>query len=67
MNARGERTLTDTPCRGICTTTNLGDDVCRGCGRTAEEVLKWNTFTDQQKIAINARLRANAANNLTKR
>jgi predicted Fe-S protein YdhL (DUF1289 family) len=56
MNVSGERDLTDSPCIGICSTTNVGDDVCRGCGRTAEEVIHWNQLTDLEKIAINKRL-----------
>lgn len=56
MKANGERNEWDTPCRGICSTTNVGDDVCKGCGRTAEEVIQWNTFSRERKIAINRRL-----------
>lgn len=56
MKVNGERDITDSPCVGICSTTNVGDDVCIGCGRTAMEVIEWNTYTDQQKIAINERL-----------
>ena len=56
MKVSGERDLTDSPCIGICSTTNVGDDVCRGCGRTAMEVIEWNSYTDQKKIEINERL-----------
>jgi predicted Fe-S protein YdhL (DUF1289 family) len=56
MKISGERDQTDSPCVGICSTTNLGDDVCLGCGRTAVEVIEWNTLTDEQRIAINKRL-----------
>lgn len=44
----------DSPCVAICTT--LYDDVCRGCGRTADEVAQWVTFTDEQKQAVWERL-----------
>ncbi len=44
------------PCIGQCSTT-LGDDVCNGCGRTFFEVCNWNRFTNEQKIAVNERLR----------
>jgi hypothetical protein len=57
MKINGERDVTDSPCIGICSTTNLGDDVCIGCGRTAIEVIEWNTYSDQKKIAINQRLK----------
>ena len=46
----------DSPCRGFCTTA-LGDDVCRSCGRTFEEVCGWNQFTKEQKEACWQRLR----------
>jgi predicted Fe-S protein YdhL (DUF1289 family) len=60
MKINGERDNTDSPCVGICSTTNVGDDVCIGCGRTALEVIEWNTYTDEQKVAINKRLQASA-------
>jgi predicted Fe-S protein YdhL (DUF1289 family) len=55
MNPRD--TPTGSPCRGVCTATALGDPVCKGCGRTQEEVDNWNTYSDEQKIAIKERLR----------
>ncbi|MBS4099051.1 MAG: DUF1289 domain-containing protein [Sulfuricella sp.] len=39
------------PCIGHCS-TSLGDAVCRGCGRTAEEVDRWLLLDDQEKHAI---------------
>src|SRR3954470_12893010 len=36
---RDERTP-DTPCIAICSTSQ-GDDLCKGCGRTFEEVQHW--------------------------
>lgn len=56
MKINGEKDFTDSPCVGICSSTSFGDEVCIGCGRTAQEVIEWNTYTDQQKIAINERL-----------
>ena len=56
MNVSGEKNVTDSPCIGVCSATALGDAVCRGCGRTFEEVHAWNTLSDEEKIAINARL-----------
>jgi predicted Fe-S protein YdhL (DUF1289 family) len=55
MNPRD--TPTGSPCRGVCSATSQGDAICRGCGRTAEEVRDWNTYSDEQKIAIKERLR----------
>jgi len=45
-----------TPCVGICSATALGDPICRGCGRTAEEVRDWNTYSDERKREIMQRL-----------
>ncbi len=59
MKVNGEKDLTDSPCIGVCSTTNVGDDICRGCGRTADEVIYWNTFSEEEKIAINLRLASN--------
>lgn len=56
MKISGQRDLTDSPCIGICSATALGDEICRGCGRTFQEVIDWNTYSDDQKIAINQRL-----------
>ena len=57
MNVSGKKSLTDSPCVGICSATALGDEICIGCGRTFEEVRLWNTFTDEQKITINQPIR----------
>ena len=56
MNINGEKDLTDSPCVGICSATALGDAICFGCQRTFDEVRLWNTFSDEQKVAINKRL-----------
>ncbi|MBU2782033.1 DUF1289 domain-containing protein [Acidithiobacillus caldus] len=45
----------DSPCRGFCTTA-LGDDVCRSCGRTFEEVTGWIGYSEEQKQACWERL-----------
>ena len=45
-----------TPCIGMCTATALGDPICRGCGRTAEEVRDWNGYPDSLKRLIMKRL-----------
>ena len=55
MNINGDKQLTDSPCVGICSTT-YGDAVCMGCGRTFEEVHRWNELDDDEKIKINLRL-----------
>lgn len=36
-----------TPCIGICSTTSLGDRVCRGCKRYAAEVIDWNSCDEE--------------------
>lgn len=41
-----------TPCIGICSTTSLGDPICRGCKRYAHEVIQWNSYGDQEKLAV---------------
>lgn len=39
------------PCIGRCSCT-LGDDVCKGCGRTADQVRDWNGYSDKQKAEV---------------
>ena len=57
MNISGECDLIDSPCIGICSATALGDEICIGCGRTFQEVCQWNILPDEEKIAINRRLK----------
>ena len=45
-----------TPCIGICTTTSVGDFVCRGCKRYSFEVINWNSFSEPEKTAVLTRL-----------
>ena len=56
MDISGKKSEADSPCVGVCSATALGDEICIGCRRTFDEVRLWNTFTDEQKIAINRRL-----------
>lgn len=46
----------DCPCIGSCTTV-LGDDVCRGCLRTFDEITAWPALNPADKIAINKRIK----------
>lgn len=41
-------TTPDTPCIAICSTSQ-GDAVCKGCGRTFEEVKHWQEMTPARK------------------
>ena len=38
----------DAPCIAICSTSQ-GDDVCKGCGRTFDEVQHWPAMTPVEK------------------
>ncbi len=44
-------TQPDTPCIAICSTSQ-GDDSCKGCGRTFEEVQLWPALSPAEKRAI---------------
>jgi predicted Fe-S protein YdhL (DUF1289 family) len=50
-----EKLLTQSPCVGVCSTT-FGDDICFGCKRSYDEVIRWNIMSDEEKHSINARL-----------
>ena len=41
-------TTPDAPCIAICSTSQ-GDDVCKGCGRTFDEVQRWPEMTPAEK------------------
>lgn len=43
------------PCVGYCTTV-LGDDVCRSCHRTFEEITHWVGMSDAERIQVNQRI-----------
>lgn len=45
-----------TPCIGVCSTTSFGDRICRGCKRFSAEVINWNSYTEPQKQAVQARI-----------
>lgn len=40
----------DSPCVNVCELDT--DFVCKGCGRTIEEVLKWPEYSDEQKQQV---------------
>ena len=43
------------PCVGHCTTA-LGDDVCRSCLRTLDEVTRWPEMNEEERRAVNHRI-----------
>ncbi len=44
-------TQPDTPCIAICSTSQ-GDDVCKGCGRSFEEVQRWPAMSPAEKRRV---------------
>lgn len=50
-------TTPDSPCIAICSTSQ-GDDTCKGCGRTFDEIGAWTVLTPAEKRAVWRRLRA---------
>ena len=44
-------TTPDTPCIAICSTSQ-GDALCKGCGRTFEEVQRWTEMLPIQKRKV---------------
>jgi|OM-RGC.v1.021759562 Predicted Fe-S protein len=55
----------ETPCIGVCSTI-YGDDICRGCHRTFDEIIKWNDFSVNQRDSVNLRLQSLQAKYLAK-
>ncbi len=46
-----------TPCIGVCS-TGIGDTVCRGCKRFAQEVIHWNGYSKVEQQAVLSRIDA---------
>ena len=44
--------LADSPCIGVCTVSQWGTRTCKGCGRTANEIREWNSYSDFEKKLI---------------
>lgn len=44
------RSTPDAPCIAICSTSQ-GDDICKGCGRSFDEVQNWTVMTPGEKRA----------------
>jgi predicted Fe-S protein YdhL (DUF1289 family) len=44
-------TTPDAPCIAICSTSQ-GDAICKGCGRSFDEVQHWPAFTPAQKRVV---------------
>lgn len=44
-----------TPCIGLCSTT-YGDMVCKGCKRYDQEIVKWNSYSEEEKRDVIDRL-----------
>ena len=44
-----------TPCVGICSTSIAGS-VCRGCKRYAHEVIRWNAYSNAERMLVWKRL-----------
>lgn len=45
----------DCPCTGHCSTA-LGDDICRSCQRSFEEVTRWPEMSEEERRAVNRRI-----------
>jgi len=50
----------ESPCVGHCTTA-LGDDVCRSCLRTVDEITRWVGMSEDERRAVNQRIAALAS------
>ena len=53
-------TTPDTPCIAICSTSQ-GDEVCKGCGRSFDEVQHWTVMTPAEKRVVWRRITLDAS------
>jgi len=42
-----------TPCVSLC---KINEGKCQGCGRTLEEIAKWRSYSDEERLDIMKRL-----------
>jgi len=47
--------MVDTPCVKICRILE-GGGLCRGCGRTLDEIARWTSMSDEERRTIMAGL-----------
>ena len=47
--------MVDTPCVKICRILE-GGGICRGCGRTLDEIARWTSMSDEERRTIMADL-----------
>ncbi|WP_026783675.1 DUF1289 domain-containing protein [Pleomorphomonas koreensis] len=47
--------MVETPCVKVCRILE-GGGLCRGCGRTLDEIARWTTMTDDERRKIMAGL-----------
>lgn len=55
MHFNTDEASAECPCVGHCTTA-LGDDVCRSCRRTFDEITRWPEMSDEERRAVNRRI-----------
>ena len=54
------QTMPDTPCIAICSTSQ-GDAVCKGCGRSFDEVQHWTAMSPAEKRIVWRRITLEAS------
>ena len=47
--------LIDTPCEKICI-VDAASGLCRGCGRSLDEIARWTAYSDAERARIMADL-----------
>jgi predicted Fe-S protein YdhL (DUF1289 family) len=55
MQAAVSEITAECPCTGHCSTA-LGDEVCRDCLRTFDEVTRWVEMSDEDRCRVNQRI-----------
>jgi predicted Fe-S protein YdhL (DUF1289 family) len=45
----------ETPCEKVCI-VDAASGLCRGCGRTLDEIARWTTYSDAERTRIMAEL-----------
>ena len=53
MDVEGNsQSLAESPCIGVCSATQWGDAICKGCGRTSTEIRDWAVLPSVYKKLV---------------
>jgi|TARA_R110000744_G_scaffold16144_1_gene44638 predicted Fe-S protein YdhL (DUF1289 family) len=49
---REKRRTVNSPCIGLCNIDFDQTNICKGCGRSIEEITNWSSYTNESKTQV---------------